>query len=261
VRSAPRNSPKTVVAVVEAVEQARRIAMEEAALRITPRLAVAVVIAGLLGIGWVARSTLAQNSPQKSVSTPAPVLPPPAPAPAVSPRLPFDLDLATGVTSPGGTDDPEKTAQAFVEQNRQVAEAQLKNLKDQAENLRSRLQKIEAGIRRWEELVAALQKSEAAASPRAAADRGSGEIREPGEPQFKRRRQLNARPVSPTDPVDVPVPPTGRAVSPTVPVAPPDPVDVPAPTPPDSGTVPGRDQPPPAREVEPAPPSPQPAPR
>jgi len=211
----------------------------------------------LLGIGWVARSTLAQNSPQKSVSTPAPVLPPPAPAPAVSSRLPLDLDLATGVTSPGGTDDPEKTAQAFVEQNRQVAEAQLKNLRDQAENLRSRLQKIEAGIRRWEALLAALQKSEAAASPRAAADRGSGEIREPGEPQFKRRRQLNARPVSPTDPVDVevPVPPTGKAVSPT------EPVDVPVPAPSDSGPVPRRDQPPPAREVEPAPPSPQPAPR
>jgi hypothetical protein len=48
----------------------------------------------------------------------------------------------------------------FVEQNRKQAEAQLKSLKDEAERLRSRLQKVDAGIRRWETLLEALRQSE-----------------------------------------------------------------------------------------------------
>jgi hypothetical protein len=43
-----------------------------------------------------------------------------------------------------------------------VAETQLKNLRDEAEKLRARLQKVEAGIRRWETLLTALQASEVA---------------------------------------------------------------------------------------------------
>ena len=45
-----------------------------------------------------------------------------------------------------GNDDPEKNARAFVEQNRKVAQGELKNLKDEAERLRTRLGKVEAGI-------------------------------------------------------------------------------------------------------------------
>ena len=141
------------------------------AFRIRPELAIAVVVAGLTLIGWVARTTWAQNSqPAVTLPSPAPwagdaktipgsVLPP---APEVSPRSPFELDPASGLPPAGESDDPEKNVQAFVEQNRKVAESQLKNLRDEAEKLRARLQKVEAGIRRWEALLTALQTSEAA---------------------------------------------------------------------------------------------------
>jgi hypothetical protein len=64
--------------------------------------------------------------------------------------------------------DPEKAAQDFVSENQKRAESELKSLKDEAEKLLSRLRKVEAGIKRWESLKDALQKSQAvgpAASP------------------------------------------------------------------------------------------------
>jgi hypothetical protein len=140
-----------------------------------PDLVLAVVIAGLVGVGWAARTTLAQKSRQKPVeSIPAPgssvgelkalpsaPVPPLAPAPVVSAHSPLELDPTSGLPAPGESDDPEKNVQAFVEQNRKVAETQLKNLRNEAEKLRSRLQKVEAGIRRWESLLTALQTNEA----------------------------------------------------------------------------------------------------
>lgn len=61
-------------------------------------------------------------------------------------------------------DDPEKNAGDFVERNRKVAQDELKKLKDEAEQLRARLAKVEAGIRRWEGLVAALDQGDKAAA-------------------------------------------------------------------------------------------------
>jgi hypothetical protein len=55
------------------------------------------------------------------------------------------------------SEDPEKTVQTFVDQNQKVAETQLKALRDEEAKLRSRLQKVEAGIKRWEALVDALK--------------------------------------------------------------------------------------------------------
>ncbi len=60
----------------------------------------------------------------------------------------------------GGTDDPEKVATAFLQQNQQLAEAQLKALKDEAEKLKARLSKVEAGAKRWERLLSALKQSQ-----------------------------------------------------------------------------------------------------
>jgi hypothetical protein len=65
---------------------------------------------------------------------------------------------------PATTDDPEKAAEAFVQENQKLADAQLKALKDEAEKLRARLRKVEAGIKRWESLKNALQKSQELAS-------------------------------------------------------------------------------------------------
>ena len=66
------------------------------------------------------------------------------------------------VSNPSTTsenEDPAKAAQDFVEQNQKVAETQLKNLRDEEAKLRSRLQKVEAAIKRWEALVSALNVS------------------------------------------------------------------------------------------------------
>jgi hypothetical protein len=104
-------------------------------------------------------------------------LAPAAPLPAAPqfpgadvPREPVEsrpADLAprsTALPEPIATDDPEKTATAFVEQNRKLAEAQLKMLKDEAERLRTRLRKVDSGVKRWEALLVALRQSESTAA-------------------------------------------------------------------------------------------------
>jgi hypothetical protein len=83
-------------------------------------------------------------------------------------------EAATVVSSPAKpavVDDPEKAAQAFVQENQKQAESQLKALKDEAERLKARLRKVEAGIARWQSLKDALQKSQAGGS--AAEDKGA----------------------------------------------------------------------------------------
>jgi hypothetical protein len=166
------------------------------AYRISPRLVAALVIAGAILIGWVARTTRAQQGSQPSPS--------PVPSEAIKPTLetpkPFAGPSKDGgasafqeppATSPmpsnleplpaadqsvppqsgppdaagPGNDDPEKHARAFLEQNRRVAQGELRNLKDEAERLRTRLGKVEAGIRRWEALLAALDHSEKPVTP------------------------------------------------------------------------------------------------
>jgi hypothetical protein len=63
-------------------------------------------------------------------------------------------------------DDPEKNARAFAERNRKEAQDELKKLKDEAERLRTRLGKVEAGIRRWEALLSALENGERTDAPK-----------------------------------------------------------------------------------------------
>jgi hypothetical protein len=199
VRPAPKITPKFVVAVVE---QAREIATEEASLRIPSRLGMAVVLVSVTLMGWgLMRSTGAQDVPKitetvasaaalqdpepksvphaaKPAETAAPPLEPEVLPESSVPKLadtkgvevppPFTPAFGLPPTAPSATvgenDDPEKTVQAFVEQNRKVAEAQLKGLKDEEQKLRGRLQKVEGGIKRWEALLAALDKSSPAGS-------------------------------------------------------------------------------------------------
>ena len=202
--------------------------------RIRCVLAIAGVVAGLAWIGWVARTTSAQETPQKSaVTLPSPepsggevkaLAPEPGsplpPAPVASARSELE-PLALNTASAGESEDPEKNVQAFVEQNRKVAETQLKNLRDEAEKLRTRLQKVEAGIRRWEALLTALQASEAAP--------------EGLEPIPQARRGFNA----------AATPPPRAGEEPSSP-----------------RSDPGLDRPAPARDLEPRPtPTPPPSPR
>jgi hypothetical protein len=151
--------------------------------RMTPSLAVALAVAGLISIGWVARSTRAQDGPKASAPVekaaepslaPAP-LPqdsaPSAPAesapPQVAPSTVTGIGAAVVVSSPAdpANDDPDQNARAFVERNRKEAQDELKKLKEEAERLRTRLGKVEAGIRRWDSLLAALDNSERIAPP------------------------------------------------------------------------------------------------
>ncbi len=202
-RPTPKITPKFVVALVE---QAREIAAEEAAPRSPSRLGMAMVLVSVTLIGWgVMKTTWAQDAPKFTLpaitqtpasgekTEPAPAssqpatersgaLPevPAAPSPVAKPiELPATLDESEPAKAPApeatpavsrpvadASDDPEKNVQSFVAQNRKVAEGQLKGLKDEAEKLRARLKKVEGGIKRWESLLAALEKSEAIAAPK-----------------------------------------------------------------------------------------------
>jgi len=93
----------------------------------------------------------------------------PDPNGAVVHLVPGDLTLRASVP-PSATasalldEDPERVVKAFVEQNQKLAETQLKNLNDEAEKLRTRLHKVEAGIKRWETLHEALKQSQVVTS-------------------------------------------------------------------------------------------------
>jgi hypothetical protein len=174
----------------------------------TPTRIVRLVgITGLLCwlgmVGWMAKSTWAQNGAQPSPpaqiptraeqtsSAPPPIAPvttaepaadgsaatsAPLPPPAITsdsgsePGLSAAVNsspapLATTAQEPtaGSADDPEKSAQSFVERNQKEAEAHLKALTAEAEQLRTRLTRLESGIKRWQLLVNALRSAQGAA--------------------------------------------------------------------------------------------------
>ena len=100
-----------------------------------------------------------ESAASQAVSAPIPV-PRPLSEQPIGTKAP--LPAAAAVVNPSTTsehEDPAKAAQDFVEQNQKVAETQLKNLRDEEAKLRARLQKVEAGIKRWEALVSALNVS------------------------------------------------------------------------------------------------------
>jgi len=143
--------------------------------------------------------TQAAQEPPKAPSTgvlaPLPVAPepdltsnPPPPLPAMvgeqvaakaeppATSLPLAIHAAgqpaaTGAESTGlrtlpesqlesSSDDPEQTAQSFVERSQKEAEEHLRFLTAEAQKLRVRLAKLESGIKKWQGLVNALKSSE-----------------------------------------------------------------------------------------------------
>jgi hypothetical protein len=101
--------------------------------------------------------------------------------PTESPAAP----VAFGVPSaPRGSqpafegDDPEQSAQSFVDRNQKEAEEHLKALTAEAQQLRARLAKLESGIKRWQSLVNALKASRAQAAAGPVSERGSEEAGE-----------------------------------------------------------------------------------
>ena len=67
--------------------------------------------------------------------------------------------LPESQTAPS-TDDPEQSAQSFVERNQKEAEDHLRALTAEAQQLRARLAKLESGIKKWQGLVSALKSSQ-----------------------------------------------------------------------------------------------------
>jgi hypothetical protein len=123
-------------------------------------------------------------------SVPGAVLPAPPQEVAPDPVLERPARATVGDLAPAerrsaeplATDDPDKNAQAFVAENRKLAEAQLKTLTDEAERLRARLKKVNSGIKRWQALLEALKQSENAAVLDSQRETAAGEPAEVLEP-------------------------------------------------------------------------------
>jgi nucleotide-binding universal stress UspA family protein len=127
--------------------------------------------------GSAPAEALALPSVSKDALSPEPILNPitasPAPAPVV----------VGPDHSPIEAEDPEKVATEFLEQNQKLAEAQLKALKEEAQKLKARLTKVEAGIKRWDRLLVALNQSQGAAAVEGA---------DPERPVFKSEAKVPA---------------------------------------------------------------------
>ena len=100
-------------------------------------------------------------------------------------KAPAPVPVAPGDATPEA-EDPEKVATAFLEQNQKLAEAHLKTLKEEADKLKARLLKVEAGIKRWDSLLEGAQTEQgqrqdnAASSDRFATACSAGRIRAAG---------------------------------------------------------------------------------
>jgi hypothetical protein len=150
-------------------------------------LSVAGLVAGLTLVGFLAKLSLAQNSPK-------------------------DPPLSSSTTEPAAvieSEDPEQVVKAFIEQNQKQAQSQLKKLKDEGDKLRARLQKVEASIKRWETYLTALKPSQAIAPPMIA--EAPKAVIEPGpaDIQDTRTEIHELAPIAPSAP-----PPGGRPSEP-----------------------------------------------
>lgn len=92
-----------------------------------------------------------------------------------------DLLQRTSAAPDPAADDPDARARSFVEKNRREADEQLKTLREEAVQLKGRLARVEAGIRRWEALAEALDRSQDRA-----ANRPQGEPAVDGRPRVTR---------------------------------------------------------------------------
>jgi hypothetical protein len=94
--------------------------------------------------------------PEKSADLPpvSPVAETPSIPPSIGQALPPAKEPAPETNLP--TADPEAAAVAFVERSQKEADEAIRALGKEAEALRSRLQKVEAGLARWESVKEAL---------------------------------------------------------------------------------------------------------
>jgi hypothetical protein len=100
----------------------------------------------------------------KSESLPTPVFDPgfatpseALPAPAMPPTAPPRVLPSPSSTAAGTMADPEAAAFGFVERTTKEADDAIKALAKEAETLRARLQKVEAGLTRWQAVKTSLE--------------------------------------------------------------------------------------------------------
>jgi hypothetical protein len=84
-------------------------------------------------------------------------LPPALPTPTTAPK-----DTTAAWTPEGTLADPEGAAKAFVERSQKEADEAITALSKEAETLRARLEKVEAGLARWQAVKESLGSSNAA---------------------------------------------------------------------------------------------------
>ena len=138
-------------------------------------------------------SALPEAGPTESLGVPSlsGTQEPPQPASKIDASAPAPVTVGPD-HSPAEGDDPEKVADVFIDRNQKLAEAQLKALKEEAEKLRARLAKVEAGIKRWDRLLEAFKKSQETASVvesetpvRSAVISGDGPAVREGQPKLE----------------------------------------------------------------------------
>jgi len=147
---------------------------------------LAVLVLGGGGAATVAQLSR-QSRPPTRIVTSQPPQPAPQPAPGpttppdpngpfmpeAAPALPLPLDpdaplpaasepllspAAPAENRPGGAEpDPVENVEAFIHQNRQQAEATIKALNAEADQLKARLARVEAALARWHGVAAALK--------------------------------------------------------------------------------------------------------
>ncbi len=98
---------------------------------------------------------------EESLSTlHAPAIPAPTQQSSAASELAGIRTLTDSQSAPSSIDDPEQSAQSFVERNQKDAEDHLRALTAEAQQLRARLAKLESGIKKWQCLVSALKSSQ-----------------------------------------------------------------------------------------------------
>ena len=149
---------------------------------------VGLVVLGLSLIVGLATTSSAQTKPATSELAPPPIPPaaeefkaastiPPSVSPASAPLVPSPENrktapptsarevltpIASKPSTPMGLADPEQAAREFIVKGKKLAEDELGSLKKEAESLRTRLQKVEMAIARWEAVSQGLNQSDKA---------------------------------------------------------------------------------------------------
>jgi hypothetical protein len=139
-------------------------------LKTARALALHVIVCGLVFFAWVGRDSIvaAQSTDARVVDAATspgahrgPEFRDRARATNAAPRAPVVVGSNEALRE---AQDPEEITDDFLDQNQKLVEAQLKSLKEEAEKLRARLTKVEAGVMRLDHVLEAIKQGRGAAA-------------------------------------------------------------------------------------------------